>query len=306
MSEFYMRLMALSHPQKVEITREQFEDLECAVNIQTEALYIEQKYDFVMENYFEFEESILRCGLSKMLLAGRERKESNADTALFNRRIMNFLTACRTYDDTYRQHFNRIFFKDKEILRKVKLSFSEEYDNRVGYWMISKIRNYVQHQGFPMHGSIYSSEWIKDVFDVDKHRYTIELYISSQELSRGKFNLEIKKRLSAMQEKVDLKFLIRDFMEGFSAAHVRNREILRDRLEWSSDYISSVIDEFLVSTGYPSANSLISFGSETSVSVAHFAKDQRLYLVKKNASLVGLCARYISNEIDSNEINNLK
>lgn len=74
MSEFYLRRNALSHPQRVETTREQFEDIRCAVNIQVEALYIEQKYDFVMENYLEFEESILRCGLSDMLLGGARSK----------------------------------------------------------------------------------------------------------------------------------------------------------------------------------------------------------------------------------------
>jgi hypothetical protein len=302
LSEFYLRQSALSHPQKVEITQEQFEDIRCAVNIQVESLYVEQKYDFVMENYLEFEESILRCGLSHMLLGGRDRKECNADTALFNRRIMNLLTAYKTYDDTYRQHFNRIFLRDKEVLRQVKQSFSKEYDSRVGYWLMPKIRNYVQHQGFPMHGSSYGSRWMKDKEEIERSRYTVDLYISPEELSEGKFNLEVRERLSGMRDKVDLKFIIRDFMEGFSAAHIRNREILADRLEWSYHYISSVIEDFLMATGYNSAHSLASIGPDERVSVAHFAREQRIYLVKKNINLVRLTDRYISNELESKEV----
>jgi hypothetical protein len=301
LSEFYLRKNALSQPQKVEITQEQFEDIRCAVNIQVESLYIEQKYDFVMENYLEFEESILQCGLNHMLLGGHDRKEFNADTALFNRRIMNLLTAYKTYDDTYRQHINRIFYRDKEILRQVKESFSKEYDRRVGYWLMPKIRNYVQHQGFPMHGSSYGSKWIEDKQKIQRSRYTVDLYISPQELSKGKFNLEVRERLSRMRDKVDLKFIIRDFMEGFSAAHTRNREILAERLEWSCHYISSVIEEFLTATGYNSALSLASIGPGEKVSVAHFAREQRMYLVNKNVSLLRLTDRYISNEVQSQE-----
>jgi hypothetical protein len=302
LSEFYLRGTALSYPQKVETTREQFEDIRCARNIQVEALYIEQKYDFVMENYLELEESILRCGLSDMLLGGRDRKEYSADTALFNRRIMNLLTAYKTYDDTYVQHFNRIFLKDRAILRQAKQSFSEEYDSRVGYWMIPKIRNYVQHQGFPMHGSSYASRWMEDEHGIERSRHTVDLYISPQELSEGKFSVEVRERLGRMREKVDLKFLIRDFMEGFSAAHTRNRDILVHRLEWANAYISSVIEEFLVATCYKAAHSLTSFGPEGRVSVAHFANEQRLYLVKKNTRLSRLTDHYISNEVESKEV----
>ncbi|SFD84411.1 hypothetical protein [Massilia yuzhufengensis] len=302
MSEYYLRLNALSRPKKVEITAEQFEDIRCAVNIQVESLYIEQKYDFVMENYLEFEDSILRCGLVDMLIGGRDRKEFNANTALFNRRIMNLLTAYKTYDDTHLQHFNRIFQRDREVLRKAKSSLSQEFDGRVGYWMIPKIRNYVQHQGFPIHGSAYGSRWVKDSHGIERNRYTVNLYISPDELSDGKFNLEIRERFARMRKKVDLKFLIRDFMEGFSAAHVRNREILTERLEWSSEFISSVIQDFLLATGYRSSVALSAFSSDDRLSVAHFANEQRLYLVRKNTVLTRLTDRYISNELESKDV----
>ncbi|MCB2551765.1 hypothetical protein KQ767_17050, partial [Listeria monocytogenes] len=60
MSEYFLKRSATSHPMKLPITPEQFDDLNCAVQIQIEALYIEQKYDVVVENYLEFEETILR------------------------------------------------------------------------------------------------------------------------------------------------------------------------------------------------------------------------------------------------------
>ena len=299
MSNHFLRLIALSHPATVEVSTEQFDDISCASKIQLEALYIEQKYDFVVENYLEFEETILRCGLNHMMRGFLDREALNADTALFNRRIMNLLTAYKTYDDTYLQHVNRIFNRDREILRSAKKPFSEEYDRRVGYWMIPKIRNYVQHQGFPMHGSAYTSGWCQNAEGEDRNRYTIDLYIDPVELSEGKFNSEIRNRLLAMGKKMDLKFLIRDFMEGFSAAHDKNRSLLGERIDWAVDYTNSAIDYFLRDTGYRSALGLAVFSSEGSLSVATYSNEQRQYLVKKNIRLVNLSKRYISNEVES-------
>lgn len=287
---------------KLAITPEQFDDLNCAVQIQIEALYIEQKYDFVVENYLEFEETILRCGLKHMILDGLDRQWINVDTALFNRRIMNFLTSYKTYEDTYRQHFNRIFNRDREVLRAAKKPFSEEYDSRVGYWLMPKIRNYVQHQGFPMHGSAYGSRWCKNFEGEDRNRYTVDLYIDPLELSEGKFNLEVRERLSKMSPKIDLKFVIRDFMEGFSAAHTRNRDLVASRLEWALDYVQSAVESFLRDTGYDSTLGLMAFSPAGRISVATYANDQRLYLVKKNRKLTRLSDRYISSEIESDAV----
>ncbi|WP_312514960.1 hypothetical protein [Massilia sp.] len=303
MSEYFLKRSALSWPFKLTITPEQFEELNCAVQLQLEALYIEQKYDFVVENYLEFEETILQCGLKYMILDNQDRLSINVETALFNRRIMNFLTAYKTYDDTYRQHINRMFNRDRDVLRAAKKPFSEEYDSRVGYWMVPKIRNFVQHQGFPMHGSAYGSRWCKNFEGKDRNRYTVDLHIDPIELSEGKFNLDIRDRLAKMIPKLDLKFLIRDFMEGFSTAHHKNRELVNGRLEWALEYVQSAIDSFLSVSAYESHLGLVAFAPDgRRVSVATYANDQRLYLVRKNRKLTRLSDRYISSEIESDEV----
>lgn len=301
MIEYFLRRNALSHPNEMPITEDQMAELRCASRIQLEALYLEQKYDFVVENYLEFEETILSRGINHLILGRRDHMSFHSDTALFNRRIMNLLTAYKTYEETYVQHLNRIFNRDREVLRSAKSSFSREFDSRIGYWMIPKIRNYVQHQGFPMHGSTYGSSWISDRDGVERNRYTIDLYIYPNELRKGKFNLEVRDRLARMKDKLDLKFLIRDFMEGFSAAHVKNRLIVDGRVGWAVAYTQSAKEDFLLNTGYDSAVALTALGPDDCFSVATIADDQRSHLVEKNRSLVRLSDRYISNEVESPE-----
>jgi len=306
MNEYFLRRNALSAPDKISITREHLETLKNASSIQLEALYIEQKYDFVVENYIEFEQTILNRGLNHLILGLKDEVSFHNDTSLFNRRIMNLLTVFKTYEDTYPQHIKKIFGGDKDKLRCTKESFSEEFDKRFGYWLIPKIRNYVQHQGFPVHASTYGSQWITNSDGIEKNRYTLDLYISPQELNKGDFNIEVKKRLNKINEKIDLKFILRDFMEGFSAAHVKNRLMLDEKINWAVRYTQEAIDEFLLQTGYNSSVALFANGPDDQFSVATLANDQRIHFVKKNSSLIRLSDRYISNEFEDRkrEINN--
>lgn len=306
MSEYFLQRSALGSPDRLNITEDQLATLKHASCIQLEALYIEQKYDFIVENYLEFEGTILSRGLNHLIIGHKDDMSFHNDTASFNRRIMNFLTAYKTYEDSYRQHINRIFSRDKEKLRFAKKSFSDEYDNRAGYWLIPKIRNYVQHQGFPVHASTYESAWVTDNDGIDRNRYTLDLYIAPAELSKGKFNLAVKERLNKMKDKIDLKFILRDFMEGFSAAHVKNRSMVDEKVTWAVLHTQNAISEFLLHTKYKTSFGLYAIGPDDNFSIAILANNQRLHLVEKNQSLVGLSNRYISNEIETSKIDSDK
>lgn len=307
MTEFFLRRKVDSSTYRLPITLEQYADLDDAITTQWETLYLEQKFDFVLENYLEFEETILKCGLEHMILGRGLSRSFDMDTSLFNRRIMNFLTTYKTYVDSFPQHFNRIFFRDEEITSSAERSFSEEYDSRIGYWILPKLRNFVQHKGFPVHGSSYASEWVLGGENSDQHRnrYTIDLFVTPEELSKGDFNQEVLARFKTMNKKIDLKFLIRDFMEGFSAAHVRNRALLTDKLEWAGNYIKSAESEFLGASGDDSVVALAAISTQESyppIYMHQIANDQHAYLVKKNGTLVNLSSRYISNEIFSDKV----
>lgn len=189
MAEHYLGRTVLASVCKLPITPEQYQDIDDAITSQWEAMYLEQKYDFVLENYLELEETILRCGLEYMVLGRQDRKSFNVDTALFNRRIMNLLTTFKTYEDSCLQHFNKIFHRDPLVVDAAMAPFRKEYDSRIGYRTMAKLRNFIQHQGFPVHGSSYCSKWIPDGSEAKaRNRYTIELYLTSAELRKGDFN----------------------------------------------------------------------------------------------------------------------
>jgi len=304
MANYFLWRTVMGCKHRVQISAEQYDDLADAVTTQWEALYIEQKYDFVIENYIEFEETILRCGLEHMILGRGEHKDFNVDSAHFNRRIMNLMTTYKTYDDSLPQHLNRIFHRDEAVSEVAIGRFRQEYEARIGYRAFAKLRNYIQHQGFPLHGSSYMSNWLVQEDDrKHKSRYTIDLYLHPAELRKGDYNRTVLAELEALGEKIDLKILIRDFIEGFSTAHDSNRSILREKLKWASEYIASAEETYLDNgevkkslAGF-AACKIDSPGAELQKIYLHQTSDEhRGYLEKKNKPLVNLSRRYISNE----------
>jgi hypothetical protein len=305
--KYYMQRTVTTSSYHYILTKGEYEELDDALTSQWEALYLEQKYDFLVENYLEFEETILRNGLEYMILGRSDSRNFDTYTLLFNRRVMNFLTAYRTYDDGFQQHFNKIFSRDKAITEKAKSSFSAEFDSREGYWLVALLRNLVQHQGFPIHGSTYGSQWVAQRDDAEKHlnRYTIDLFIKREELLRGGFNEKQLAKLESIIDKVDLKFVIRDFMEGYSAAHVKNRALLVEKLTWAAQVVSDYEKKFMEASGDRSAVALLAVSTDSvdpQIYLHQIAIEQRAYLEKKNQALVKLASRYISNELFSDKV----
>lgn len=304
MSNFFIRELGLSRVFKLPITEERYACLKGAVGVQVEGLYLEQKYDFVVENYLEFEQAILKCGLDQMV---RDQGEWGyfENKALFNRRVMNFLTAYRSYDDGCRSHLLKIFNRDKTRVRALQNEFSKQYDSRVGYWAIPALRNYVQHQGFAVHSMSYSGRWMLNDEGEDRNRYMIDLHVIQKELELGKFNSSVREKISRMNEKVDVKFLIRDFMDGFSQAHVSNRSAVDERLSESRAELNRVRDEFMLASGYDAVRPIVAYRdgeADSMCSLGTVAEDQRKYLVKKNRRLSNLALRYVTNQISSGDV----
>jgi hypothetical protein len=287
------------------ISSEQYAGIDRATIVLREALYLEQKYEFVVENYIEFEETLLRSGVADMVLGNQDYRWFSTNRAGFDRRIMNLLTTAKTYSDSVEQHLNKIYERDQERVTPALAAFSSEYDARLGYRTMCKLRNFVQHQGFPVHGSFYHSKWLEEG-EVRKarNRNTVDPYLLPAELRKGDFNRTVLEELEATSERVDLKFLVRDYMEGLSIGHCFVREQLKEKIEQSNGVLDaarkSYRDRFESETSNVGLAAVSdepdSPGVET-VSLHLDPEEYRSYLAQKNGKLTNLTRRYVSSEV---------
>jgi hypothetical protein len=67
-----------------------------------ECLFVEEKFDLVIENYLELEMTLLECALRYLAAPLLDNQRADTDRALFNRRLVNLLSGAGTYADQVR------------------------------------------------------------------------------------------------------------------------------------------------------------------------------------------------------------
>ncbi|UOD32032.1 hypothetical protein INH39_10370 [Massilia violaceinigra] len=307
MENFLIKRKVFGSISELSIDHEQYKTILNAINIEKEAFFLEQKYDFIVENYAEFEDELLKVGVRDLIFSSQNRTWYNINRALFDRRIMNLLTTFKTYEDTYPQHLNRIFGKDLIQLNSAKAKFSSEYDSRLGYKTMCKLRNYIQHEGLPVHGSYYHSQWLAAGEERKGiNRNTVDPFLRPEELRSGGFNRTVLQELEKAGEKIDLKMLVRDFMEGLSIGHVFLRSLLTQNLIDANKILKDVLS--LYGNNFPEEKSLIGLAiihatSDGDVKETFFntsSENHRVYLENKNRELVNLSKQYVSSEVVNN------
>lgn len=303
--QYGLKRLVIASSSFLPISVETYQEIAKAKMVLREALYLEQKFDFIVENYIEFEEALLKSSFRDMVLGGQDHQWFQVTRATFDRRIMNFLTTAIAYTDSAKQHLNNIFLRDKSKVESAVASFSTEYDARIGYRTMCKLRNFVQHQGLPVHGTTYHSQWIEqDTQKKGLNRNTVDPYLRPDELRTGDFNKTVLKELEALGEKIDLKFLIRDYLEGLSKAHKTVRQSISDQINFSNQVLEDSIKNF--QDAFPSEGSIIGLAAvkcvdnkfyENDLAILREPNEYRAYLETKNPLMANLTRRYVSSEV---------
>lgn len=298
----------LSSDAFIELSEKEFRELDLAKRDFVQAVYIEDKFDQVVENYLELEETLMHAALRFMVLQEGGYNEFQLERNLHNRRLTNLLTACRAYIDHSKHHVSQIFGADSSLRITLDTKFSEQYDQRLGYRVMEALRNYVQHRGVPLHSLTYNSR----ALDGDAKStllHTVTPYIWPSELRDDKkFNRSVLAELETIGNKVDSKELFRQYVGGLSVINDYLREQLEERVAECQRSINFALRRFDVEC--PDDESVIGLAAVAQeedgelIEVVPLFSDLLSYratLIEKNSKLWNIEARYVSSEIQTSD-----
>lgn len=283
----------------IEILQADYEQTQKAKQNLVEVLDIEEKYNFIIENYKEFEQELLNIGVDQMLFFEHDWSSFIGKIHLINRRLINLLTACRLYLDQTQHALSQIF-TDKSQLENFRKSTNEEFDNNLGYRLLEKLRNYTQHKSLP----IYKLNLNRSRIDKDSDifsKYTIIPYIEVARLKEDSIFKKIIAELEPLGDYLDIKPFLRIYVECLSRIQDNLRENLSQNLrEWEDNilkirktYQDKFTDDLL-------GLSIVKIDEDESIieSVDIFDEmiKRRNWFVQKNRLLTNLGSRIITNE----------
>jgi hypothetical protein len=255
--EYYLVRFVLGSSCKVAINADVAAALRAAMSDLFEMVDVEQKFDIVMENFLELETEMTTRLLKQAYRSDNSAQEFWADKLAFNRRIINVLTATRLYIDQTTHHIGVFFPKEKTAkAAELKALFSHEYDSVLAYRVMEALRNFSQHRGLPLQGMTHQSSWIDiaaegAAADDDSYlQYNVALNLVVADLEgEGGLKKAVLKELKLKGDRIDVKKMIREYVEALARVHVGLRDMLKPRIAAADALISYWIDRYLAECG---------------------------------------------------------
>lgn len=298
--------LVLTSPGLVEISEQEYNDISLARKGLFEALYLEEKFDLVTENYFEYEKEILSSSTRFMVFGNQDYEWFQNERNLISRRIINLLSASRLYLDQSVHHLHNIYGNDSTVIDEVENEKSVQYDTHIGYRTMEALRNYVQHRGFPIHTITFAAN-VVDAEANAKNRvlYTLTPLIRVFDLENdSKFKRTVLEELKLIGSEVDVKPLVREYVECLGNLHGKIRELLHKNVSSWESKIFGAIDHFKGAFG--KETSVIGLAIVEEVEDGVYSKSELIFaefterrrkLENKNRILGSLSSRYVTNEV---------
>jgi hypothetical protein len=210
----------------VEISATEFAEFRRARKCALVALNIEEKATLVLENYAEFELEMLKAALDELIFDVDSWSAMMSTLQLLNRRLINLLTACRLYVDQIEHDLNAIIELVPDADIAVKSWKSAEYDRRLGYRAMEALRNYVQHRGLPIGSITYHGSW-DHAAEPPRATNIVTPYLHIDRIAAdGGFKASVARELLGVGAKIDIKPLVREYIEGIGTVHQQVRELI--------------------------------------------------------------------------------
>lgn len=293
--------LVLGSPKFVSITETEYAEIRRCREFLLEALFIEEKFDLVVDNYLEFETDLLDSAAREMVRGVQTWTAFQGERNQMNRRVVNLLSSCRLYLDHTRHHLSNMGDIGQAVEASVQAKISSQYDGSLGYRVMEALRNYVQHRGYPLHGVTFNASWIDDR---TKLMYAVTPYMMLAELEEdGKFKASVLEGLRSLGDKVDIKPMMREYVDGLGKIHNEVRVQLKSLIEQSDKVVRDAIDRYRKAE--PAEDSVIGLaavrrdGRTYSDSIQLFEEllDYRKGFERKNRNLNNLAKRHVTSEI---------
>ncbi|WP_188705178.1 hypothetical protein [Silvimonas iriomotensis] len=224
------------------LSEEEYQTLLGDMTILRGALGLETKYQYLIRNYATFERELFDCTLDSVLFEKNEYASFHEIKVRLNLALANFLSTARLYLDQAHRDIQPALADPKEAARLLKHFRTEQYDSHFAYRFMEALRNHVQHNGSAIHLTTKTVEWVRVKNEEVMEQRTI-IQTTRQSLAEdGKFKAEV---LDEMDDQVDLRRSVRQYVECLSDIQASMRSVIKDAVLQAETHLQQVIEAAL-------------------------------------------------------------
>lgn len=220
----------LGQNSKIDISEQKYNELKKSKGVLFNALEIEEKYEIILSSYLDFEQKILSI-TAKCMVHGHLGYSDFFEIRLsLNVKLINLLTAVKLYVDQVNQNVTKCLECDINAKNGVDKFFLHEFENNKYYRFMSGLRNYVQHNGLPVHLINQDSRWKNEFLEHSTELFTQLSVLKKDKRMKGKY-------INGIEDEIDLKIATRSYIESISNVHHSIRDMITDTTNSSRESI---------------------------------------------------------------------
>ncbi|MBY0573641.1 MAG: hypothetical protein K2P84_08165 [Undibacterium sp.] len=209
----------------VPVSKETFDKITVSRDCLMQLVFIEEKFDFVIENLAAIEVAVSQAAkfCEQRSCASVDFQVNKSD---LNRHLANLVALGRMFIDQSQVHVNKLNRLAGRPIFDLKASRNQQYDTRLGYRLFEQLRNYMLHRCSAVHFVEYKPRKEFDDHNVMSLRHEVFLYTSVTQLREDKnFKARVLDELGAIGDKHDLIAMARDYVAGLWDAQLELRRV---------------------------------------------------------------------------------
>lgn len=301
-AEYYLSKRWANNAPKIPLSRERFDQLEGAKIGIVAVVAIEEDWECVVRNFIEMEKEIAGVALDQMLSRISGYEEMQDMRLSFARRLANFLSAARSYEDRCaRSHLAATGINN--LIDDFAQMKTAEGANNFSYRFMRALRNFAQHNGLPLHGVTLDSSWIPGEETLKgqvRHRVTAKVDVAKLKAD-PEFSKTILRELSSGMASLNVIEQSRGYLEGLGKIHAKVRKSVQFSVDTWSSCLRTAMTEYEAMDN-SSIVGLAAFEDRGEEALRYFDifEDyiKRLELLKeRNGTATNLARRFITTEL---------
>lgn len=204
----------------------------------------EELFDVVRINVYEFWKLYFEVSEKFRLKMISTKDEIIKPISFFNQKLSNMLSSFRSYDDHLKRKIS-----DSDVNNEVTLNYyrgkcREVYNKYFSFRFFSRLRNFVQHYNFPISKIIYHTGVIENY-----HEHFVKLIVLKNDLLKFKGWSKVKSEIEKLEEEIDIKEFLNEFLYALSFLHKIMRTYYLDHF-WDAEIKLNTIKELCLEDNF--------------------------------------------------------
>ncbi|MDD4924643.1 MAG: hypothetical protein PHF74_07440 [Dehalococcoidales bacterium] len=302
MTKYYLSKRTIGSPGRIDLDESEYNKILQARNNLFIALSIEENFDLLLANYLSFETYLLQITAEQVIGRHLDYTTAQSHRRQLNRLLMNLLSSCKAYADQTKHYISEIFSNKSQIYEDITNEFLSKHKQYAGYRIMEALRNNAQHSGWLIHAFSMPCRIIeeggKNKIQFNCLPRLLITYIDCD----SRFNKKILEEIKQIGEDIDIRPLIRQYIQGLIEVNKKIRKVLSPHIIKWENTVQCAIKRFQENNPEETTLSLSLFiendNCKKYVDIFDEFIGYRQQLINENSGVANLPLSYISNNID--------